>query len=72
MPGVDINEHLLAPARAALHKEARQPVKNKKLEGAWSSNGCDVYVKIGNLPNSRPVKVNDPKDLATTNFNSCI
>ena len=61
MPGVYINEHLL-PTRAALLKEARQLVKNKKLEGAWSSNGC-VYVKIANLPNSRPVKVNDLKDL---------
>ena len=61
LPGVYINEHLL-PARALLLKEARQLVKSKKLEGAWSSNGC-VYIKILNLPNSKLIKVNDLKDL---------
>lgn len=61
MPGVYINEHLL-PVRASLLKEARQLVKNKRLEGAWSSNGY-VYIKLSNLPDSKPIRINDVKDL---------
>ena len=58
---VFINEHLTAN-RAALFREARLLVKNKKLQGAWTSNGA-VYIRLSDLPDSRPLLVSSLSDL---------
>lgn len=60
-PGVYINEHL-TPGRAGVLREGRKLVKERKLSGAWSKNGV-VYIKLSDLPDCRPKRVNDIKDL---------
>lgn len=59
--GFFINEQLTKD-RAALLKEAKQLVKGKKLHGAWTNNGV-VYIKISDLPNTRPIRVDHLGDL---------
>ena len=60
-PGVYINEHL-TPGRSGLLREARKLVKEDKLAGAWSMNGA-IFVRLSDLPDSRPKRVSDVKDL---------
>lgn len=60
-PSVYINEHL-TQHRSFILRDARQLVKAKKLQGAWTNNGI-VYIKLSNLPDSRPIRVDDAKDL---------
>lgn len=59
--GIFINEHLIQ-RRANVFKEARRLVKIKKLEGAWTVNGV-VFIKLSNLPDSRPIRVEEIRDL---------
>jgi hypothetical protein len=59
--GVYINEHLIQ-RRATLYREARLLVKAKKLQGAWTSGGV-VFIKLSNLPDSRPIRVDEICDL---------
>ena len=47
---------------ANVFREARQLVKTKKLQGAWTASGI-VYVKLSNLPDSRPIRVEEINDL---------
>lgn len=47
-----INEHLI-PSQAALYKQARLQVKNKKIFKAWTFNGA-IYVKKTSEPSCRP------------------
>ena len=58
---VYINEHL-TKSRSDLFKEARKLVKEKKLAKAWSFNGA-IYIRLSDLPNSRPIRVNSLSDL---------
>ena len=60
-PAVYINEHL-TPSRAGILKEARKLVREKKLSGAWTMNGS-VFIKLFDLPDSRPKRVTDIKHL---------
>jgi hypothetical protein len=60
-PAIYINEHL-TKRRAVLLREARQLVKAKKLQGAWSANG-NIFIRLSDLPTSRPLRVNDMSDL---------
>lgn len=59
--GIFVNEHLIQ-RRANVFREARRLVKMKKLEGAWTVNGI-VFIKLSNLPNSRPLRVEEITDL---------
>ena len=58
---VYINEHLIVK-RAEILSKARKLVKEHKLQGAWTKNGA-IFVKISDLPDSRPIRVNDLKEL---------
>ena len=58
---VFVNEQLTT-SRAAILKEGRKLVKEKKLQGAWTNNGS-VYIRLSDLPTSRPVKVQSIRDL---------
>jgi hypothetical protein len=60
-PAVFINEHLTKD-RSALYREARLLVKNKKLQSAWTYNGA-IFVKLSDLPDSRPIRVDSLSDL---------
>lgn len=60
-PGVYINEHLIK-SRAVVLSEARKLVKAKKLQGAWTFNGA-VFIRLSDLPDSRPIRVESIKDL---------
>jgi len=61
VPATFINEHLTKD-RASLFYEARKLVKSKKLTGAWSYNG-DIFIKLSDTPDSRPIRVNSISDL---------
>ena len=56
-----INEHLTSE-NAKLFTKARKLVNDKKLEGAWTTQGI-VYAKLSNLPSARPKKVLSLRDL---------
>lgn len=60
-PAIYVNEHLIR-SRAKILKDARQLVKDKKLQGAWTNNGV-VYIRLSDLPDSKPIQVNNINDL---------
>ena len=60
-PAVYINEHLTKD-RATLFHQARDLMKRKMIQGAWTHNGS-VFIKLSNLPDSRPIRVNCVADL---------
>jgi hypothetical protein len=60
-PGAYVNEHL-TQENAALFRTARQLIKSKKIQRAWTTNG-NVFIKISDMPGTVPIRVNDMKDL---------
>ena len=60
-PAVFINEHLTKD-RATLFYQARDLMKKKKIQGAWSHNGS-IFIKLSNLPDTRPIRVCSVADL---------
>ena len=63
LPNVYVNEHFVK-SHTMLLREARQLVKAKQLQGAWTSNGI-VYIRLPGLPDSKPIRVDDMRDLPT-------
>jgi hypothetical protein len=60
-PRIFINEHLIK-SRAELLSKARQLVKAKKIQSAWTNNG-QIFIRLSDLPDSRPIRIDDLKDL---------
>ena len=60
-PRIFINEHLIKE-RSDLLRQARLLVKNKQLQGAWTSNGI-VYIRVSDLPGTHPKRIDSVSDL---------
>lgn len=56
-----INEHL-TKGRSEVFREARKLIRDKKLASAWSFNGS-IFIRLSDLPTSRPIRVNQLTDL---------
>ena len=59
--GVYINENLIQ-RRAKLFQAARDLLKKKKIQRAWTFNGM-VFIKLSNLPTSPQIRVEKLEDM---------